>query len=278
MTGHKISTKAIAYIDATRMIRGLAAGIRHLFQRREYIDRINVFPIPDGDTGTNMAFSFKVIHEAVRHQHRDTIKQLMTRVANASIDGSRGNSGAIMAQYFHGFSESLGDKATITAADLAAASSTGAKAAWTAMSEPVAGTLPTVLEDFSAALQRQSQRGVDDILKMFEYGLLCARESLANTPELLPVLKQAGVVDAGGQGFVDLLEGIWTYIESGETQAVAADVEALLSANSRAMEMDPGAHRFCTECVIQGCRLDRAVIMKRLEQLDCSSLVSGRWS
>ncbi len=102
-------TKAIAYIDATRMVRGLTAGIRHLFQRREYIDRINVFPVPDGDTGTNMAFSFKVIHEAVCNVHGLSMKELMTRVADASLDGSRGNSGAIMAQYFHGFSVSLGN-------------------------------------------------------------------------------------------------------------------------------------------------------------------------
>jgi hypothetical protein len=265
--------KAIAYIDATRMVRGLTAGIRHLFQRREYIDRINVFPVPDGDTGTNMAFSFKVIHEAVCNVHGLSMKELMTRVADASLDGSRGNSGAIMAQYFHGFSESLGNRAFMNAVEMAKASNAGAKAAWTAMSEPVAGTLPTVLEDFSAALERKTQQGVDDIRELFEYGLQSARESLAHTPDLLPVLKQAGVVDAGGQGFVDLLEGIWTFIDSGETDDVQADVEEMLSASSTVMEMDACAHRFCTECVIEGTALDRVLIMKKLGQLDCSSLV-----
>jgi DegV family protein with EDD domain len=266
-------TKAIAYIDSTRMVRALSAGIRHLFQRREYIDRINVFPVPDGDTGTNMAFSFKVIHEAVHNRHGLSMKELMKRVADASLDGSRGNSGAIMAQYFHGFSESMGSKAYITASELAAASCAGAKAAWTAMSEPVAGTLPTVLEDFSIALMQKSQQGVDDIRELLEYGLKRARESLAGTPELLPVLKQAGVVDAGGQGFVDLLEGIWTYIDSGETDDAIADLDEILSAGSTVAEMNVGSHRFCTECVIQGKDLDRSLIMKRLEQLDCSSLV-----
>jgi len=232
-----------------------------------------VFPVPDGDTGTNMAFSFKVIHEAVCNVHGLSMKQLMTRVADASVDGSRGNSGAIMAQYFHGFSESLGDKIYMNAAELATASSAGARAAWTAMSEPVAGTLPTVLEDFSSGLERSSRKGVDDIHEMLEYGLSCARESLAGTPDLLPVLKQAGVVDAGGQGFVDLLEGIWTYITSGETDDAVADIEEMLSASSTTMEMDVGTHRFCTECVIQGKALDRSVIMKQLGQLDCSSLV-----
>ena len=268
-------TKAIAYIDASRLLRSLDAGIRHLFQRREYIDRINVFPVPDGDTGTNMAFSFKVIYEAVGQEVDVSMKQLMTRIATASLDGSRGNSGAIMAQYFHGFSESLGDKTRMTATELAKASSAGAKAAWTAMSEAVPGTLPTVLEDFSTALQHKSQQGVDDIRDMFEYGLIAARESLARTPDLLPVLKQAGVVDAGGQGFVDLLEGIWTFIDRGETDETAVNIEDLLSANFMAMtmEMDVDAHRFCTECVIQGKSLDRSAIMQQLQRLDCSSLM-----
>jgi DegV family protein with EDD domain len=146
-------------------------------------------------------------------------------------------------------------------------------AAWGAMSEPVAGTLPTVLEDFSEALLRKSREGVEDIREMLEYGLICARKSLAHTPEQLPVLKQAGVVDAGGQGFVDLMEGIWTYIESGETDAELIEVEELLSTGSTTIEMDPDAHRFCTECVIEGDVLDRVAILKYLEQLDCSSLV-----
>ena len=151
--GIQVLIKAIAYIDSARMVRSLNAGIRKLFQRREYIDLINVFPVPDGDTGTNMAFSFKIIYEAARELNDVSMKQLMHRIAEASVDGSRGNSGAIMAQYFHGFSEALADKVRITAADLARASSAGAKAAWTAMSEPVAGTLPTVLEDFSVRVK-----------------------------------------------------------------------------------------------------------------------------
>jgi len=268
-----VLTKALSYIDSTRMVNALTAAISRLFERREYIDRINVFPVPDGDTGTNMAFSFKVVHEAVRHAHSLSIKELMKRVASASLDGSRGNSGAIMAQYLYGFSEAMDDGPSMNAAALAMASSAGAKAAWTAMSEPVAGTLPTVLEDFSVALESKSREGVEDIREMFEYGLVCARKSLARTPELLPVLKHAGVVDAGGQGFVDLLEGIWDFIENGESHAGSIVEEDVFSVRGTSIEMDPGAHRFCTECVIQGDALNRSEIMAQLEKLDCSSLV-----
>ena len=268
-----VLSKAVAYINTERMVNVLTAAIHRLFQRREYIDRINVFPVPDGDTGTNMAFSFKVIHEALVKARGLSIKQLMKHVADASLDGSRGNSGAIMAQYFHGFSKALDDSPSISAAALAQASAAGARAAWTAMSEPVKGTLPTVLEDFSNALEEKRREGVVDIREMFEYGLLRARESLARTPEQLPVLKQAGVVDAGGQAFVDLLEGIWDYIELGEVIAPEPGFEGLLPPVESRMELDPDAHRFCTECVIEGKSLVRADIMKRLEKLDCSSLM-----
>ena len=266
-------TNTISYIDSTRMVKALTAAIARLFTRREYIDKINVFPVPDGDTGTNMVFSFRVIHEAVQNADELPINQLMARIASASLDGARGNSGAIMAQYFHGFSEALDDCASMDARALAVASSAGATAAWTAMSEPVAGTLPTVLEDFSSALQDKSRQGVEDIREMFEYGLLCARESLAGTPDLLPVLKHAGVVDAGGQAFVDLLEGVWSFIENGESEVDKVDIEAMSLLGGSAMEMDPAAHRFCTECVIEGDALDRSEIMQQLEKLNCSSLV-----
>jgi DegV family protein with EDD domain len=255
------------------MMRGLSAGFQRLFQRREYIDKINVFPVPDGDTGTNMVFSFKVIQDAVQGAQGLTLKQLMDKVARASLDGSRGNSGAIMAQYFHGFSEALSDGPQLTAMDLAMASSAGAAASWTAMSEPVAGTLPTVLEDFSEALLQKAKEGTEDIRELLTFGLERARESLARTPELLPILKQKGVVDAGGQGFVDLMEGICTFIESGDVGEVQDVPEEFLPDSSVMMDMDAGSHRFCTECVIEGDALDRAAIMHRLEQLDCSSLM-----
>ncbi len=265
--------RAISYIDADRMVRGLSAGIAQLFGRREYIDRINVFPVPDGDTGTNMAFSFRVIHNAVRDTRGLSVKQLMNRIARASLDGSRGNSGAIMAQYFHGFSEALPNKSRMTAGEFAAASDAGAQAAWTAMSEPVAGTLPTVLEDFSKGLQDKVRQGIDDFRGVFEHGLKRARQSLAGTTEQLPALKRAGVVDAGGQGFVDLLEGVWAYIQNGAARLPQLASDLLSAPAAVDVAMDTGSHRYCTECVIEGNALDRSAIMERLQQLDSSSLM-----
>ena len=262
---------AIAYLDARRLLRALSAGIGHVFQRREYLNRINVFPVPDGDTGTNMAFTFKTILEATATSPDRRVDDLMDHVAEAALDGARGTSGAIMAQYLHGFRESVAGRRMLTAETLAQAALSGAAAAWTAMSKPVQGTLPTVLEDFSKELSRRVAEGVRDIQALVRHGLEAAQVSLANTPNQLPALKAAGVVDAGGQGFVDLVEGIWTFIEKGEVDSTLADLQADLTGPVEAFEV--GAHRYCTECVIEGEQIDRDGVMKRLETLDCSSLV-----
>jgi DegV family protein with EDD domain len=265
------SRNAIAYLDAPRLLRALSAGMAHLFQRREYLNRINVFPVPDGDTGTNMAFTFKTIQDATASSPDNRVDELLDHVADAALDGARGNSGAIMAQYFHGFREAVAGKKLLNAEGFAEAALAGAESAWTAMSRPVQGTLPTVLEDFSRELKLRVGDGVSDIRALLSHGLERARVSLENTPNQLPALKAAGVVDAGGQGFVDLLEGIWTFIESGKVDEVDAHLRA--GDTQSLQDYDVGEHRYCTECVVEGSDIDREAVMARMEALDCSSLV-----
>ena len=140
----KNARPAIAYLDAQRLLRALTAGIANVFQRREYLNRINVFPVPDGDTGTNMAFTFKTILEATATSPDHRVDELMDHVAEAALDGARGNSGAIMAQYFHGFREAVAGRRLLTSEGFAAAARSGAEAAWTAMSVSYTHlTLPT---------------------------------------------------------------------------------------------------------------------------------------
>jgi DegV family protein with EDD domain len=262
---------AIAYLDAPRLLRALSAGIGHVFQRREYLNRINVFPVPDGDTGTNMAFTFKTILEATKTSPDERVDDLMDHVAEAALDGARGNSGAIMAQYFHGFREAVAGNRLLTAQGFAKAAVAGADAAWTAMSKPVQGTLPTVLEDFSHEVSQRVSEGAKDIQAILAHGIERAKKSLENTPNQLPALKQAGVVDAGGQGFVDLLDGIWAFIQSGTVDKAIVDLGG--DVTGALEEFDVGAHRYCTECVLEGVDIDRSAVMARLEALDHSSLV-----
>lgn len=228
--------------------------------------------MPDGDTGTNMAFTFKAILDAVEKAEDAPLDRVLGALTEAALDGARGNSGAIMAQFFQGCREAAGDHARLDARALARACRRGADQAWTAMARPVAGTLPTVLEDFAAALESAVRDDRHELRALLEYGLAAARESLAGTPRQLAVLRQAGVVDAGGQAFVDLLEGIHAFVFAGrldpldsglEDEGALPDLEAF----------DAGPHRFCTECVIEGQALDRQAVMQRLRGLDQSSLV-----
>ena len=264
----------ITHLDAPRLQDALLAGIANVLKRRDYINRLNVFPVPDGDTGTNLAFTLAEVRDALLRAKPRSLSELLDRVAEAALDGARGNSGAIMAQYFQGLSDSGRPYQVLDAQRLALVSDAAAKSAWGAMSEPVPGTLPTVLEDFADELSRLTQEGVDDLRELFQRGLQRARKSLANTPKQLEVLRQAGVVDAGGQGFVDLLEGIRRFIRSGKVPDLP---ELSASTGEHRMAGADGAapeqHRFCTECLIEGEAMDVAALRRQLEGLDASSLV-----
>lgn len=263
---------AISHVDAERFEQALLAGIANVFQRRDYINSINVFPVADSDTGTNLAFTLASVRKALQDGGASSLPELLDRVADAALDGARGNSGAIMAQYFQGLSESSRDFQVLDSRRLATVSAAGARSAWSAMSEPVAGTLPTVLEDFADELTRLAHDGVEDIRELFARGLKRARRSLAGTTEQLAALREAGVVDAGAQGFVDLLEGIWRYMRSGRMPRQASG-QAAPDSVAAAGQAAPEAHRFCTECLIEGDGLDIAGLRERLEALDASSLV-----
>ncbi|MEX0916164.1 MAG: DAK2 domain-containing protein, partial [Wenzhouxiangellaceae bacterium] len=170
-------------IEPEQLQYALIAGIAHVQTRRDLLNRINVFPVPDGDTGTNLMFTLNSVGQRLKAGRRTRMPQLLDEVADAALDGARGNSGAIMAQYFHGISESCRNCAELDARQLAAASKAGAVAAWSAMSKPVAGTMPTVLEDFGDAMAEGVEQGIRDIRTLFNGARKAAHRSLAATPE-----------------------------------------------------------------------------------------------
>ena len=267
------SALTITHIDAPRLQEALLAGIANVLKRRDYINSINVFPVPDGDTGTNLAFTLASVRAVVERPGQRTLPELLDQVAEAALDGARGNSGAIMAQYFQGLSESSREYQVLDAPRLAQVSRSAAESAWGAMSNPVAGTLPTVLEDFADELVQLTSAGIDDIRALFRQGLKRAQQSLAATPEKLAVLREAGVVDAGAQGFVDLLEGIWHYMRSGRVPRIGQSTGPAAREHAASHGEAPEQHRFCTECLVSGEQLDVAALRQQLEALDASSLV-----
>ncbi|MEM7054097.1 MAG: DAK2 domain-containing protein, partial [Pseudomonadota bacterium] len=272
------TSNSLLQIDALQLQHALLAGIVNVQARRDWLNRINVFPVPDGDTGTNLMFTLASVQQRIAAsppaQTQPEMAHLMDQVADAALDGARGNSGAIMAQFFHGMSEACRSYSVLDAGQLAKATKAGAVAAWTAMSKPVAGTMPTVLEDFADELVKGFENGIDDIRQLFSQARRAAHVSLAATPEQLPVLRSAGVVDAGGQGFVDLLDGIWRYVRSGKLGSSGLALPSPEESPQHLPDQNlEESYRYCTECLIEGAELDVGVLRSELENLSADSLV-----
>ncbi|MGH2063325.1 DAK2 domain-containing protein [Aerococcus urinaeequi] len=193
-------------LDVEAFISMLEVGGNRLSENAEYVNSLNVFPVPDGDTGTNMNLTYTSGIERVIKQHSDTVGEVGEDLAKGLLMGARGNSGVILSQLFRGFAKAIEGKTTIEAQDLANAFQHGIDTAVKAVMKPVEGTILTVARD-SAAAGMQKAEQTDDIIEVMRAVLEEAQTSLENTPNLLPVLKEVGVVDSGGQGLVYIYHG-----------------------------------------------------------------------
>lgn len=274
-------------LTAPVLRRALAAGARRVIAGRELLNRINVFPVADGDTGNNLAFTLGgLLNGALRRRSRH-VGELLHRVGEDAIDGARGNSGAILAQFLHGVAEhvqarQVSDVAVLDAAALAAAVRHGASRARAALAHPVEGTILSVIDSFADALDVAARDARADPRSVFAAALSHAQAALARTPQQMALLQRAGVVDAGAKGFVDLLEGIAEFADGGPR---ALRVHAGLAAVNDAGDVDPvdvahAAHgevdplrRWCTECLLLGDALDRDALRGALLALGADSLV-----
>ncbi|MCF7796894.1 MAG: DegV family EDD domain-containing protein [Lentisphaeria bacterium] len=267
----------IAYLDGRRLYRVLYAGIQNIMDRQDYLNKINVFPVPDGDTGTNMAYTLMGIAERMRTHLSLPLGDLSQEVANAAIDNARGNSGAILAQFFQGFAEAVMGKAKLSTTQFAEAVSLASQSAYQALSHPREGTILSVIKTWAACLKDKAHH-YRDYLTLMEASLAEAQEALRRTPEQLAVLKKAGVVDAAGQGFVDILEGMLHFIRSGNlrhTQKLELSlVDALEQEDVHPDDLNLD-FPFCTECVLTGEGFNRQAILAELEQHGDSVVVAG---
>ena len=271
---------AVGYLDGVRLRHALQAGIHRVISRQEHLNKINVFPVPDGDTGTNIAFTLNTILHGLSNSLERHVGRLLTIVADAALDGARGNSGAIFAQFFQGLSDATAEKAQLTSREFVQAMRHGAEYAREALSDPREGTLITVLDDFAASLESHiGDAEHTDMLELLERGLKDAEKSLANTPNLLPALKKAGVVDAGGEGFVDMLRGVTEFVRDGSLKQLA-DMLADIKADAGDEEGMAGGeenldHRYCTECMVIGEDIDRRKLREELAALGSSLVLAG---
>jgi hypothetical protein len=234
--------------------------------------------VPDGDTGTNLALTLQAVLTALRKAGDAHAGQTLTRVADAALDGARGNSGAILAQFLLGVGDRAGHLAELTAAGFADAVGGGAVYARESLAEPREGTILTVLSDFARAVERAVQGGVRDFRPLFRDALEAARRSLEATREQLDMLRRANVVDAGALGFVELVAGMSEYFETGVVPAADDLIEILRDDEAAAGTEQDLAHRWCTECTINGQGIDRRRLREEACALGSSLVVAGTQS
>ena len=241
-------------INGIQLRDAFVSGANNISNYRQQVDALNVFPVPDGDTGTNMSMTINAAKRELLNMKDDiTVETVSKKAASALLRGARGNSGVILSLLFRGFSKGLEGKEIAVAADIATALDLGVAAAYKAVMKPTEGTILTVARLAAEKAKELAENGLS-VAEMWNEILIAAKDALAQTPELLPVLKKAGVVDAGGQGFVTIWEGMKVVIDGGAV--IESEDEAQKVPEKRAQgiaaEFDEGEITFtyCTEFIV----------------------------
>lgn len=243
----------ITNVEFGKMINAAADALKN---NAEKINKLNVFPVPDGDTGTNMTLSMASGAEYERNEYDTHLGKLAQATAKGLLMGARGNSGVILSQIFRGFAAKITDKETLSARDLADALMGGAETAYKAVMKPTEGTILTVIRESAAAANRTAKK-TDDATQVMADALDAAEKALASTPDLLPVLKEVGVVDSGGQGLVIVLSAFYAVLSGQEvkTELDNANLDAMvLSLHNAGVqgELNPEdiEYGYCTEIMV----------------------------
>jgi DegV family protein with EDD domain len=269
---------AIRYLDGRRLHRAVVAGSHWVRRMQESLNRINVFPVSDSDTGTNMTATLAGAASTVPGGEARDVSAASRRIADSTLLGARGNSGAILAQFFQGLAEGLEGCGRVTLSRFASAALRGADAARSALGRPQEGTILTVMSDWARQLEVAARRTAD-FADAFGEALGEARRSLARTPQQLRVLARAGVVDAGAQGFVHLLEGVQAFLETRRARwrELVAETAAASATEVQAHESSM-LFQYCTECLLEGEGLDRGRLRDELGGLGDSLVIAGSGS
>ena len=266
------------HLDGERFAHALVSGIHRVIDEQDFLNRINVFPVADGDTGTNLSLSLGAALPVLRRDDERHLGTLLAAVADALLDGSRGNSGAIVAQFFQGMSDSAGELSRFTTYTFGKAVEVGSEYAHDAIAEPKEGTILSVIADFARSLRRQtSGNGGDDFREVLEGASLRLEKALEKTTEQLDVLRKAGVVDAGAKGFVTMVKGMTEFIVDGN-MAPEPDLSLLFSEElsfDTSADGAESAYRFCTECIVNGTDIDRRKLREALSALGDSLVLAG---
>lgn len=251
------------------------AALLWLRQHQEAINTLNVFPVPDGDTGTNMTLTMDSAWKEIADEHESHIGRMANRLAHGALMGARGNSGVILSQIWRGFARGLDEKMQMNVDDLARAMRAAADTAYKGVVKPVEGTILTVVREVAEEVESAAEE-TEDLLEIFDRMLQQAKAAEARTPSLLPVLREAGVVDSGGQGLVVILEGMWRHLnglslDEGDRLEGVVDLETAPSHPHGAGELHfDSDYPYDVQFVIVGQQMDIEEIRANIEAMgDC---------
>lgn len=246
-------------ITASLLQEMVQAAATRLGKQAEYVNSLNVFPVPDGDTGTNMGMTMDNGAKEVADKPADTVGEVGQILSKGLLMGARGNSGVITSQIFRGFGQSIKGKTELDGKDLALALQSGVEVAYKAVMKPVEGTILTVARGAASAALKKSD-STNDAVEVMASALKGAKKALAKTPELLPVLKEVGVVDSGGQGLVFIYEGFMSalngdYVASEDFKATPANMAEMINAEHHKAVVGHVAteditYGYCTEIMV----------------------------
>lgn len=265
---------ATSHIDGQQLRGMFEAGARWVDTHRLQVNALNIFPVPDGDTGTNMALTLKAALQNITSEIDNHAGRVAAGIAQGALLGARGNSGVILSQLLHGFSVATHPHSTLTTQDFSAGFKLAYQQAYQAVANPVEGTILSV----AAHIARLSEELATQTssLESYLHGLLAeARQALDRTPEQLPQLKQAGVVDSGGQGFVYLLEGMLHYLDGQHSVDLDAVVPATTAPTRLLPITSPARHGYDVQFLIRGHALDLNSIRQAIYPMGDSVLVVG---
>lgn len=241
-------------IDAAMVQRCFLAGAKRIEANKEYINELNVFPVPDGDTGTNMTLTIMSAAKEVSTLTSPTMEQVCKAISGGSLRGARGNSGVILSQLFRGLSKELREYQGVSVTVLASAFERAVETAYKAVMKPKEGTILTVARGGAERARQLAEEGEEDILAFTEEVVHHMKDVLDITPELLPVLKEAGVVDSGGQGLLTIMEGVLDALQGKETDfsitVPETSVQKAAGAANDAISTADIKFGYCTEFIV----------------------------
>ena len=273
-------SRKLSTLNGKQLYDAIAVGIENLVAHQKTLDEINVFPVPDGDTGTNMVFTLIPVIKDYKDYDFDRADDAIKLISNTALESARGNSGTIIAQFFYGLKKSFENLETISVKNFAAGLRHGYDSAIDSLTKPEEGTIITVMRDVAVAAEEIVNDGCDDYIIFVKHIFKEAEQSLKSTKKLLKILKKSDVVDSGALGYVLLIQGALNLVERGQGRRIQTthldisyEIEKIEGLN-RDVDFTI-ENKFCTECVVVGDNINRNELKAKITDFGDSMVIAG---